>query len=564
MLWGGRLEGMQRAPFKLQLAIQGGGAKLSALVAALEAVQKLEQEGILKVTRIAGTSAGAIAGSLFAARVSMVDVRQYLRSLSGSLQENIPIPSRFKVAYALAFGKAVWSDIWVKEHLAKLLTKSKLKQSPTKFSELDIPMIAIATDIKNGGPVRREGSFNLLNGVLDSCALPFAFRAAHSGGDSIILDGGICEILPADFLDTNDHDYGPVVGVSFKRTAGNTPHSVLSFAARLLDAAINNSMERAKSKLGTAIFEIPTEISTFDFNNAFTKGLQEDYEPIRDEATSFFRSFVEIEQAKRHSAIERQQKLRGDPWIASSGGDHWAKEYTSLMKHIWLMYTTQHATQPIQYVTGRLIVTARSLNGGNFADELESTFLFHTSERLFCHAIKLSHGPSPNHLEETEIRVSQGDTMLRTLIMPMDSTSGGEVVAGSVDLNPRDLLLCFVPPLEPGESAPYSIQYKDVVRDVLQPLLTRHRDELYVRIMRSETPMPRIDLVLHVPSTCRGVRMVPKSESSTFPVPGRRMNDSELNRYIQSAPPGFRTLGWIGNNVPSSKYFGVDLFDDKE
>ncbi len=59
----------------IQLVIQGGGAKITHLVAALEAVQSLQREGVLRVTRIAGTSAGAIAGALFAAGVDMQRAR---------------------------------------------------------------------------------------------------------------------------------------------------------------------------------------------------------------------------------------------------------------------------------------------------------------------------------------------------------------------------------------------------------------------------------------------------------------------------------------------------------
>lgn len=59
----------------IQLVLQGGGAKLIALLAAMEAVEELEANGRIVVTRLCGTSAGAIAACLFAARVPMKEAR---------------------------------------------------------------------------------------------------------------------------------------------------------------------------------------------------------------------------------------------------------------------------------------------------------------------------------------------------------------------------------------------------------------------------------------------------------------------------------------------------------
>ena len=54
----------------VQLALQGGGAKLMALLAAMEGVQEMDEKQ-LKVTRLSGTSAGAIVACLYAAGIHM-------------------------------------------------------------------------------------------------------------------------------------------------------------------------------------------------------------------------------------------------------------------------------------------------------------------------------------------------------------------------------------------------------------------------------------------------------------------------------------------------------------
>ena len=55
-------------PMNIQISFQGGGARLALLLAAAEAIRELESgpEPLIKVTRIAGTSAGAIIGAFLA------------------------------------------------------------------------------------------------------------------------------------------------------------------------------------------------------------------------------------------------------------------------------------------------------------------------------------------------------------------------------------------------------------------------------------------------------------------------------------------------------------------
>ncbi len=60
---------------KTQFVFQGGGAKLTALAAAVEALQACKEQNLTEVSRVAGTSAGAIAASLvaFDIRVNEID-----------------------------------------------------------------------------------------------------------------------------------------------------------------------------------------------------------------------------------------------------------------------------------------------------------------------------------------------------------------------------------------------------------------------------------------------------------------------------------------------------------
>lgn len=65
---------------RIQVAFQGGGAKIFALIAAAEVLKSFEREGRIEVTRIAGTSAGALVGTLYAAGVEPAVMRSELGS----------------------------------------------------------------------------------------------------------------------------------------------------------------------------------------------------------------------------------------------------------------------------------------------------------------------------------------------------------------------------------------------------------------------------------------------------------------------------------------------------
>src|SRR5436190_18430396 len=92
----------------IQLAIQGGGAKITYLLAALESVQSFEREGLLRVTRIAGTSAGAIAGALYRAGVDMRRARDAFESDRDQLLLAFPAAGVTRCAWQLLRRQPLW------------------------------------------------------------------------------------------------------------------------------------------------------------------------------------------------------------------------------------------------------------------------------------------------------------------------------------------------------------------------------------------------------------------------------------------------------------------------
>jgi predicted acylesterase/phospholipase RssA len=70
------------SPMNLQIAFQGGGARLALLIPVIEALQQLEKDKEINVTRIAGTSAGAIAAALLAGNGNIPALVEHLRRIT--------------------------------------------------------------------------------------------------------------------------------------------------------------------------------------------------------------------------------------------------------------------------------------------------------------------------------------------------------------------------------------------------------------------------------------------------------------------------------------------------
>src|SRR5437016_2571920 len=110
----------------IQLAIQGGGAKICCLFAVMEALQDLEKDKIVRVTRIAGTSAGALAGAFFAARVDIKELRERLADGEGSeLLKNFKMPRIPSILWHLTSGTSFWAEEALKKWLEKNLNKKQ-------------------------------------------------------------------------------------------------------------------------------------------------------------------------------------------------------------------------------------------------------------------------------------------------------------------------------------------------------------------------------------------------------------------------------------------------------
>jgi len=116
----------------------------------------------------------------------------------------------------------------------------------------------------------------------------------------------------------------------------------------------------------------------------------------------------------------------------------------------------------------------------------------------------------------------------------------------------REYLLFFRRPIVPGDPrAPITLRVRDTVREALR-LAREGRDELLARATRADRPIPRVEIIVHLPG-----ELVPTVIAAAPGSRGTRMSPAELMPH--PAPAGFFTLGWKGDHVAPNTHFGCHL-----
>lgn len=160
---------------KIALVLGGGGAKGVAHLGVLEV---LEEAGV-EIDLIVGTSAGSIIGALYADNPDSLALKNIIMHATKKDIANISLSAVFNGVNSL---KGVF-DGKVGEEFLKKHMKAK------DFSELLIPFIAIATDIKTGDTVALC-SGPVATAVRASYSLPGLFSPVEIG-EMMLVDGGV-------------------------------------------------------------------------------------------------------------------------------------------------------------------------------------------------------------------------------------------------------------------------------------------------------------------------------------------------------------------------------------
>jgi NTE family protein len=227
---------------KIGLALSGGGVK-GAVHAGM--IHFFDEIGF-KPDIIAGTSAGAIVGSLYASGKSGKEILDFF------MKER-------------PFSTKLWSGNRGLINTPALAETIASTVNTKTFEELEIPLITTASNMLTG-KAEYFSTGELVNRVLASASFPGVFTPIDMNG-SLYSDGGLLNHFPADLL-RNNTDF--LIGMHLSPTKSYTVTDLKStkdVLARTLDIQ-GSEAEFKKLELcdiGICPSEL-TEFGTFDFN----------------------------------------------------------------------------------------------------------------------------------------------------------------------------------------------------------------------------------------------------------------------------------------------------------
>lgn len=207
--------------YKVGVALSGGGAKGIAHIGAIKAIEDFG----LKVDIIAGVSAGAIVGALYADGHTTDEIKDFFLSSTLTKMVRPSLPKR---------GGLVNPE----RYMHKLGNTLRA----TTFEELRIPLIVNATDLNEGRNVYfRSGT--LLDKVIASSSVPIFFNPKIIDGKQYV-DGGIFCNLPASVL---RQECEILIGVHVNPTAPiEKADGVINVAERIFHLAVNGNTQEQK------------------------------------------------------------------------------------------------------------------------------------------------------------------------------------------------------------------------------------------------------------------------------------------------------------------------------
>jgi NTE family protein len=224
--------------YRLGMALSGGGARGFAHLG----VFKFMEERGIRPDIISGTSAGALAGALFADGYTSEEIQR------------------------LFMGKDLWRLIRIHLPTSGLLNMGGLKEFLHKhlrskcIEDLKIPMVIVATDFDNGMACEfREG--NLVDAVIASCSIPIIFSPVVIKGIHYV-DGGLFRNFP---VMTIREECSYVIGVNV------TPLVRSKYEQNLLHIAERSYhfLYRANTLQDRKLCDFLVETEDFDHYNIF-------------------------------------------------------------------------------------------------------------------------------------------------------------------------------------------------------------------------------------------------------------------------------------------------------
>ena len=229
-----------RKDLKIGLALAGGGARGGAHLGVLHVFH----ENDIPIHVIAGSSAGAVMGAMYAATLDPVWMEKrfhdYIQSEAfravgthrlrkGSVESDSFFNQlgRFmkdKLVIHIALGRHGIIDA------EKMVASMEYLLPVRDFSELKIPLLVVVTDLNSGSELVIT-SGDLLEAVLQSCSIPGFISPSEKDGQ-VLVDGGVSSPLPINALLNSGSDFTIAVDIARRKMEALGDFNLMDVVAR--------------------------------------------------------------------------------------------------------------------------------------------------------------------------------------------------------------------------------------------------------------------------------------------------------------------------------------------
>jgi NTE family protein len=239
------------APQPVNLVLEGGGVKGIGLVGAISV---LEEHGFTFV-RVAGTSAGAIVGSLVAAGFTSTELHDLMASLdytkfrdASALERALKVTEGLDLWFHEGMYKGEYFHQWIRDQLntkgTRVFGDLRTDAGSGVPDAEQYKLVVMASDVSQGELVRLPWAFvdpahprdeqPIADAVRASMSIPFFFRPfpldVYPNGPSVMVDGGMLSNFPIDTFDspTGAPPSIPTIGIklSARQRADMLQHQV--------------------------------------------------------------------------------------------------------------------------------------------------------------------------------------------------------------------------------------------------------------------------------------------------------------------------------------------------
>lgn len=535
-------------PTRIQFAFQGGGARLALLLPVVQAIRECQDENLIEVTRVAGTSAGAIAAGLVGGQAEMKPLITELRRVANKEADELR-------AVFPSIGSGFWQKVGI---FVRVFVRNKPLSSEDNLSAflqkcleiagidpgiaisaMPIPCTIICTDMvgKEHTPVSPNAT--LLQLMMDSTALPFVFR---NGGAK--LDGGLVDNLPVDHL-TPGLDDERILAVGFDEDPFvKPPDSALSLAAALLDVSISSKTRSTKRVLGrNYVLSLSSDagdgikVTSFDIEG-FIKFLAS--ENAYNQRVSKAKDWIKLKVSEFEKSKDRIAPV---PNVLNRPAEA-VKQLRITFEHIAKLAGYYHRHDNIAVLHSALEVIAFSMQDPTKHDLIRFVDRFRvTSGSLNVYVSKFFLSNTAQDMVSARFEVY--DQQMRPIeFAVLEVPETGDVA--------KSCVIIFARPLTAGgRDDVFTIVQEQLTPCVMDPLVKDGCDYLSAEVVQSPTA-ERVEIALAVPrafgelsvedGTAERLQTIPTHNKADLAAPLK--SGQRISRGITGVPPDFETYAW--------------------